>query len=185
LPWKAPESFPAVYYAIVLELIEHGTAWRLAKEGFLNVEGCGAIARQVASALAFLHKRKRTHNDVKPENILLQRAPGGGHLVAKLSDMGLVAHSVERGRDFDLFGYSVWCLILRRRFTQCPSGNAREAALAKLGSAAAVQRVGSLGAALVHMVSGVWRGTTGFCEVETLQELQGLEVALPPEEAVA
>jgi len=185
LPGKAPELYPAVYYAIVLELMENGTAWRLAEEGLLNVEGCGAIARQVASALAFLHRRKRTHNDVKPENILLQRSQGGGHLVAKLSDMGLVAHSVERGRDFDMFGYSVWCLILRRRFTNCPSGDAREAALAKLGCAAAVQRAGSLGAALVHMISGVWQGTTGFCEVEHMEELQGLEVALPAEEAVA
>lgn len=185
LPGKAPELFPSVYYAIVLELMEHGTASRLAKEGLLNMEGCGAIARQVASALAFLHRRKRTHNDVKPENILLQRARDGSHLVAKLSDMGLAAHSVERGRDFDLFGYSIWCLMLRRSFTQCPSGAEREAALVKLGCAAAVQRAGSLGAALVQMVSGVWRLTTGFCEVETLYELQGLEVALPPDEAVA
>jgi serine/threonine protein kinase len=185
LPGQAPESFPARYYAIVLELMEHGTAWQLAKEGLLNVVGCGAIARQVASALAFLHRRKRTHNDVKPENILLQRARDGGHLVVKLADMGLVAHSVERGRDFDLFAYSLWCLILRRRFTQCPAGKAREAALAKLGNAASVQRARSLGVALVHMVGGIWQGTTGFCEVETLQEFQGLEVALPPEEAAA
>ena len=44
-------------------------------------------ARQVLSALQFLHERKISHRDVKPANIMLC----GADLVAKLGDLGLAS----------------------------------------------------------------------------------------------
>lgn len=48
--------------------------------------------RQAASALAFLHKKRLVHRDVKPANMLL--ADGGKRL--KISDFGLCA-TVDTG----------------------------------------------------------------------------------------
>merc|ERR1711865_449393 len=51
----------------------------------MGLEGACAVTRQVASGLAFMHEKNRNHNDIRPENILLKRAPEGGHLQVKLA----------------------------------------------------------------------------------------------------
>jgi len=78
---------------LVMELVEGETLKeRLVREGRLGVEEATAIARDVAAALAFLHGRGIVHRDVKPGNILIEKATGR----AKLGDTGL-ARSVDQG----------------------------------------------------------------------------------------
>ncbi len=45
------------------------------------------IARDVARGLAYMHKRKILHSDVKPENVFLT-SPQQGHLKAQVADLG-------------------------------------------------------------------------------------------------
>lgn len=57
---------------------------RLERDGWLSVSDAVRIAGQIASALEHAHARGVVHRDVKPENILIDRA---GH--ASLADFGL------------------------------------------------------------------------------------------------
>lgn len=47
---------------------------------------CQDVARQIISALQYLHQRHITHRDIKPDNILVQNQNPN---VFKLSDFGL------------------------------------------------------------------------------------------------
>merc|ERR1719437_23422 len=100
--------------------MDRGTLQDSIDKEMLTIGCIVAITHQVAAALAYMHKKKRTHNDIKPENILLRLAPDGSGLVAKLADMGLAGHSLDRTRDRALFAYTVFCTGLRDRFGKCP-----------------------------------------------------------------
>ena len=68
---------------------------RMAREGALPVPEAICIARDVADALSYAHKRGVIHRDIKPENILLQ----DGH--AFVADFGVakaVSAAVATGR---------------------------------------------------------------------------------------
>mmetsp|Transcript_12874 Transcript_12874/g.29204 ORF Transcript_12874/g.29204 Transcript_12874/m.29204 type:complete len:933 (-) Transcript_12874:63-2861(-) len=176
LPGKCPVKFPESYFCLILEFMDRGSAKQLVDKGSLRLEGLAAITRQVASALAFMHKRKRTHNDVKPENILLKHSPEDGCLTVKLADLGLAEHSTDRTRDHDLLAYSIWCMALGRSFGQCPGGERRDAALEELRSLSTERHDSGLAAVLAKLVHGLWRSTMGMAEVAATKELQGLEV---------
>merc|ERR1740123_97652 len=119
---------------MTFELMDRGTVRGFMEEHF-SLEGLGAVARQVASAVAFMHARRRTHNDVKPDNILLQLAPDGKQIVVKLADLGMAAHSTDRERDCDLLAYSLWCLGVGQKFHRCPPRAERPDAVDELRSA--------------------------------------------------
>lgn len=73
-------------YFLVMELLSgESLRQRLIRDGQLDPPTAVAVARQMASALAALHKAGYLHADVKPENI---RLPGPG--LAKLVDLGFV-----------------------------------------------------------------------------------------------
>merc|ERR1719379_2991149 len=72
------DIWPTRYLCIVQDFANRGSMEDLTRQQALTLEGLGAVARQVASALAFVHKKKRVHNDVKPANILLHDAGGRG-----------------------------------------------------------------------------------------------------------
>ena len=48
------------------------------------------IALQIADALAYLHKKKLVHRDVKPMNIFLSGNSRNGLPIVKLGDFGIV-----------------------------------------------------------------------------------------------
>ncbi|MEE4270753.1 MAG: serine/threonine-protein kinase [Thermoanaerobaculales bacterium] len=77
---------------LTMELVDgRSLKEELRTNGDLTVDRCVELGRQVAAALADLHKKGLVHRDVKPGNILLADSE-----VAKLCDMGL-ARSTMRG----------------------------------------------------------------------------------------
>jgi serine/threonine-protein kinase len=78
-----------LYY--VMPFVEGETLrTRLAREKQLPVEESVRLAREVASALDYAHKRGVVHRDIKPENILLQ---DGAALVADFGIALAVSHA--------------------------------------------------------------------------------------------
>ena len=75
------------YYYFAMEFVDGQTLRQIIKdEGRLPERRCLEIGIQVARALDHAAKFNMVHRDVKPENILMERATG----VAKLADLGLV-----------------------------------------------------------------------------------------------
>lgn len=71
---------------IVMEYIEGETLEELLKsKGPLNIEELLRIGREVASGLAFAHKKGIVHRDVKPSNIIIEANSG----VSKILDFGI------------------------------------------------------------------------------------------------
>ena len=72
---------------LIMEYVKYGDLSAIISSGSALPEfQCQRIARQICSALEYLHKRNITHRDIKPENILIaSREP----LNVKLSDFGL------------------------------------------------------------------------------------------------
>jgi TolB-like protein/Tfp pilus assembly protein PilF len=64
----------------------------LARCGRLSVEQAAQLGLSLSQALTELHQRGLVHRDIKPSNIIFVK----GH--AKLADIGLVAHTGEKGR---------------------------------------------------------------------------------------
>lgn len=186
LTGQEPKWFPRTYFCIALEHMDRGTAECLSQRGLLTLSGAGAIARQVASALAFMHKKKRAHNDIKPVNILLREGSNGDCLVAKLADMGLAHYSSDRTRDAELFGYTVWCLVTGAQFERVPAaGPAREEAIAVLewppSRKPPAADYKELHRALAGVVRGMWSEQLAMTmvEVQRMPELQDLQVQIP------
>jgi calcium-dependent protein kinase len=83
-------------YCLVLELAEGGPLFeRLAKSGAYAERDASGVLRQVASALAHLHRLDITHRDLKPENLLLRSASGEPSIA--LCDFGLSGSGELRG----------------------------------------------------------------------------------------
>jgi len=86
--------------AIIMEHVPGGTVRdRLREHGSLGAEDAEAILRDVASALAYAHRRGIVHRDVKPENIFLDVTRGR----ALLSDFG-IARSIDGEGGITLLG---------------------------------------------------------------------------------
>lgn len=173
LSGKRPKSFPETYICMVLEYMNQGTVQHLSNEKLISLEGLAAITHQVAVALAHMHGDKRTHNDIKPENILLNQADDADHLEVKLADLGLAQHSVERDRDYDLFAYTIWCLGLGKKFEKLPSKDDRASAAAEFKKEAVHgDSRNELRLALAEVVSGLWTREMSMMQIEHLPVLQ-------------
>lgn len=176
LKGKRPRFFPAVWFCLCLEYMDRGSVQDLLNQQLLTTECVGAIARQTAAALAFIHRRKCTHNDIKPENLLLCQSSEGDRLVVKLADLGLADYSLDRSRDCDLFAYTVWCMGLTRSFKRCPAEPAARAEAVQrfLSSAPRGQR--ALWEALAGLLRGMWQGSMDMAAAAELPALAGREV---------
>lgn len=67
---------------------------RLARDGPLSIDAASRLIREVASALAYAHRRGVVHRDIKPANILLE----DGHAV--VADFG-IARAMHRAQESD------------------------------------------------------------------------------------
>jgi len=178
-----PRTLPDKWLCILEEYMDGGTAQYLMDRQLLHPEGVAAILRQVADAVYCLHQSQGTHNDIKPENVLLKvDSRGGGRvkLVAKLADMGSAEYSVNRTRDNDLLAYTVWCMVMGAAFKKCPSGDEeRRAALEEMRQAAAAWSDRQLQQGLPGTIEQLWRGSCDLQELMDAPWLRGRELTVP------
>lgn len=88
---RVPSPASLLYY--VMPFVEgESLRQRLNRQQQLPLEEAMAIARQVASALAYAHGRGVVHRDIKPENVMLS----GGEAI--VTDFG-IAKAVSSGSD--------------------------------------------------------------------------------------
>jgi len=177
LTGRRPKRFPECYFCLLLEYMDRGSVQHLMDKHFLTVSSVAAVTRQVASALGYMHKKHRTHNDVKPDNILLQQSPTGQHLIVKLADFGLASHSTDRTRDHDLFAYTIWCMALGRKFHRCPGQLDRPSAIGELERQEPSSN--QLWQGFSNAVKGLWGGMLDTSAVEEMQVFAGHEVQVP------
>jgi len=186
LTGKRPALFPAMWFGLYLEHADGGSLQALMERGPVGVGSAAAMAQQVAAALAFMHKKHMTHNDVKPRNVLFcKHAEQAGVLVAKLADLGSALHSVDRARDCDLHSYMVWCAALQRSFSACeasPNLEERQGLVDKFLQAQPKQASAEhqkIWRALASSLRGVWQGTLSMQDVELTECFQACQVRVP------
>lgn len=86
-----------VYY--VMEFLNGKSLRREIKaNGPLTEEAALTIIKEVADAVAFLHKERITHLDIKPDNIILHTFPNENSPYPVLIDFGLAKHYDKDGK---------------------------------------------------------------------------------------
>jgi len=106
---KKRTKFPDHYLCLIEEFMDRGTVQHWIDKKKLTPGNLLAVTRDVAVALAFMHEHGLTHNDIKPENILLTTQDGDG-ITIKLADLGLANKTDDRSNDFSQFGMTLWCM---------------------------------------------------------------------------
>eukprot|EP00928_Gymnodinium_smaydae_P024003 TRINITY_DN19572_c1_g3_i2.p1 TRINITY_DN19572_c1_g3~~TRINITY_DN19572_c1_g3_i2.p1 ORF type:complete len:357 (-),score=60.80 TRINITY_DN19572_c1_g3_i2:101-1171(-) len=191
-PTSLGRQFPESFLCIVEEHMDAGTAQQLMDANHLNIQCAAAIARQLASALSHMHSRQSTHNDIKPENVLLKTVPtsdracvqdlsGNRRLVAKLADLGLAEYSSNRARDLDLFAYTIWCMCLSETFKKCPAtGAPRQEAVSALRSQAPWRNEDELRTELPAALEQLWAGEDSMvAELRDAPWVANYEILVP------
>jgi len=116
---KKAMAFPERYICLFQEYMNRGSVQQCMDEDRLAPGGMFLVMQRVASALAYIHKQGLTHNDVKPENVLLSHLIEDNprsEMLIKLADLGLVARSTDRSQDFYHYGMTVLCMTTGERF---------------------------------------------------------------------
>merc|ERR1719463_768635 len=109
-------KFPDHYLCLIEEFMNRGTVQYWIDHSLLTPLRFTAVARYVAIALAHMHSHGLTHNDIKPENVLLKQAEGTNEICVKLGDLGLAKNSEDRSNDFNQYGMTLWCMGTGVRF---------------------------------------------------------------------
>mmetsp|Transcript_59006 Transcript_59006/g.140904 ORF Transcript_59006/g.140904 Transcript_59006/m.140904 type:complete len:636 (-) Transcript_59006:78-1985(-) len=113
------QSFPDRWICLVEEFMNRGTVQDWMDKGLLTLGGMVVVMQSVAAALAHMHSCGLTHNDIKPENVLLSQDARHGpkaEVVVKLADLGLAKMSSDRCADFAQFGMTVVCMATGEKF---------------------------------------------------------------------
>lgn len=178
------------YICLIEEFMDRGCLTNLIEHDLLTLQGIGSVTQQVASALGFLHKKKRTHNDVKPDNILIKSSSGKG-LIAKLGDFGLAELSTDTTRDHELFGLCLFCMCTGDAFKKYDQDKLEkyvtrlESALAnKDPGSLAEKKVGELKKQLPQVLGKIWRSEVDADEVRDLDCFDKLELIIPNKKVV-
>jgi len=175
-----PKWFPNAYVCLVSEYMDCGSVSSFMEKQLLNLEGVCAVTRQVASALVFMHQKELNHNDLKPVNILLKRSSHGDVLNVKLADLGKAERSGDHRRDRELLGYTMWCMVLGRDSSSCPSKEDRPAAMSELMKASMLGRKATTrGTTLIEAIVGLWNEQQEIPVVACNAEFEGCEVREP------
>lgn len=112
-------QFPDRYICLTQEFMNRGTIQDWIDGDQLRPGGMFVVMRSVASALAYLHDMGVTHNDIKPENVMVNmdiKMVDGDAVVVKLGDLGLTTKSSDQSADFWQYGMTVFCMTTGERF---------------------------------------------------------------------
>lgn len=170
----ARSKFPDRYVCLTEELMNRGTVQDWIDHGNLLPGGMLCVMKSVASALAFMHAKGVTHNDIKPENVMChQDNPDDerSHVTVKLGDLGCATMSSDTVADYWQYGMTAFCMITGEKFgarkymKENVSGFCDECAAAvKAG-----QNEGALGVALSKVPDMLRRV---FPQQQTMEEVQ-------------
>jgi len=187
VPGKASRDvWPMRYICLVQEFANKGSLGGLLQRTSLELAGIGSVVRQVACALAFVHSRKRVHNDVKPDNILLDDAGDSG-VVVKLGDFGLADLAQDVSRDYELFGLTAFCTVTKEPFQKADPNAAPEYSeraskalkrLEVMGGSAPFTKLEQVQKKLPMTIAQICRSQVDMKEVEQLEWLQGLDLVI-------
>ncbi|OQD88845.1 hypothetical protein PENANT_c003G00302 [Penicillium antarcticum] len=136
---------------IIMEYVPGGElSTYLQTQGKIAEDQVRIIARQVLRALHYLHKRKITHRDIKPDNILISSLEP---LKIKLSDFGLSKVTEQETFLKTFCGTLLYCAPeVYPDYEQYRRGEFRKRR--RVGDPQSVD-IWSLGAVLFHILSGV------------------------------
>merc|ERR1739846_127579 len=100
--------------------MNRGTVQDWMDKKLLMPGGMFVVMQRVATALAYMHSMGVTHNDIKPENVMLhqecQNDVESTEILVKLGDFGLATKSMNQSADFWQYGMTVFCMITGERF---------------------------------------------------------------------
>jgi serine/threonine protein kinase len=112
---KKRTTFPDRFICLTQEFMNRGTVQDWMDEGCLSLSGMLTVMHNVATALAYMHKNKVTHNDIKPENVMLHQEDNG-EMIVKLGDLGCTTKNKETSADFWQYGMTVFCMTTGEKF---------------------------------------------------------------------
>jgi len=101
------------------EFMNRGTIQDWIDDNSLSVGGMFVTIEKVATALAYMHANKVTHNDIKPENVLLHQLNASdkfSEVDVKLGDLGCANKSDNTNDDYWQFGMTIFCMIAKEKF---------------------------------------------------------------------
>jgi hypothetical protein len=180
LAGKQPKWFPDTYVCLVAEYMDSGSVSSLMEKRLLTLEDVCAVTRQVASALSFMHQNERSHNEIRPENILLKRSLHSDCLQVKLADLGSSQHAEDHSGDSELLAYTIWCMVTGKIFSHCPPKEARLEAMAEFQKSAMLgHRATARGTALIGSVVGLWSDKIAISSIACKNEFEDCEVRVP------
>jgi len=93
------ETPQGIYDYALIQYYPHGNMKDLIKEKRLGTEEKAAVAIQLLNGLAFLHRHRVVHRDMKPSNILIhiRKTVNGEEIIPKIADFGLSKKADQGG----------------------------------------------------------------------------------------
>eukprot|EP00927_Polykrikos_kofoidii_P044099 TRINITY_DN38157_c0_g1_i1.p1 TRINITY_DN38157_c0_g1~~TRINITY_DN38157_c0_g1_i1.p1 ORF type:complete len:759 (-),score=144.39 TRINITY_DN38157_c0_g1_i1:21-2207(-) len=176
-----PSRFPDSYLCMLIEYMDRGTIQNLVEGRLLTTAGALAVTQQVSSALAFMHQHKRSHNDLKADNVLLRSTRRKEVLVVKLADFGFAEHDTGDHRlDHERLAYMVLYMSMDKPFTECPANDEDWRKAIRDFRRSLTSNYSSYEAnVLVDVAAGLWARSLRVQAVAEMPQLRGHEVRVP------